>query len=173
MAKGCWRVSTVKIHKGKAGRRLAVRMVMEYHTGTLPRTPFAASRRSPRWEACHLILSRLWLPTNQVPLPPQGKTRLSGTNSCHPASRWDYGSWAFESICVYGGNAGKPYNRASPGENRQTALRAMEMHPFCRLSATSSPEGQILAALCFEVLMRPKAEQRANFPLRGKSRVAG
>ena len=47
------------------------------------------------------------------------------------------------------------------------------MHPFCRLSATSSPEGQILAALCFEVLMRPKAEQRANFPLRGKSRAAG
>ena len=25
------------------------------------------------------------------------------------------------------------YNRASPVENRQTALRAMEMHPFCRL----------------------------------------
>ena len=26
----------------------------------------------PRWEACHLILSRLRLPANQVPLPPQG-----------------------------------------------------------------------------------------------------
>ncbi len=25
----------------------------------------------PRWEACHLILSRLRLPANQVPLPPQ------------------------------------------------------------------------------------------------------
>ena len=30
-------------------------------------------------------------------------------------------------------SAAKPYNRASPVENRQTALRAMEMHPFCRL----------------------------------------
>ena len=29
--------------------------------------------------------------------------------------------------------AAKPYNRASPVENRKTALRAMEMHPFCRL----------------------------------------
>ena len=32
----------------------------------------------PRWEACHLILSRLRLPANQVPLPPQGGARFSG-----------------------------------------------------------------------------------------------
>ena len=35
-----------------------------------------------------------------------------------------------------------------PEENKQTALRAFEMHPFCRLSAASPPEGEILAALC-------------------------
>ena len=38
----------------------------------------------PRWEACHLILSRLRLPANQVPLPPQGGARFSGVfRSCH------------------------------------------------------------------------------------------
>ena len=38
----------------------------------------------PRWEACHLILSRLRLPANQVPLPPQGGARVSGTIPCFP-----------------------------------------------------------------------------------------
>ena len=33
----------------------------------------------PRWEACHLILSRLRLPANQVPLPPQGGAWLKLT----------------------------------------------------------------------------------------------
>ena len=32
----------------------------------------------------------------------------------------------------------------------------------------ATPEGEVLAMLCLEVLMRPKAERRANFPLRGK-----
>ena len=32
-------------------------------------------------------------------------------------------------------------------ENKPTALRAREMHPFCRLTAASPPEGEILAAL--------------------------
>ena len=32
----------------------------------------------------------------------------------------------------------------------------------------ATPEGEILAALCFEMLMRTNAERRANFPLRGK-----
>ena len=32
----------------------------------------------------------------------------------------------------------------------------------------ATPEGEILAALCFAMLMRPKAERRADFPLRGK-----
>ena len=59
--------------------------------------------------------------------------------------------------------AEKPYNRPSGDGNA----------PLLPPAAASPPEGEILAALCFEVLISPKAEQRANFPLRGKSRVAG
>ena len=49
-------------------------------------SPFGGWRHHlARWEACHLILSRLWLPTNQVPLPPQGETRnLEGPSFCLP-----------------------------------------------------------------------------------------
>ena len=36
-----------------------------------------------------------------------------------------------------------------------------------------SPEGALLAALCFVMLMRSKGKQRANFPRRGKYREAG
>ena len=32
----------------------------------------------------------------------------------------------------------------------------------------ATPKGEVLAMLCLEVLMRPKAERRAKFPLRGK-----
>ena len=87
---------------------------------------------------------------------------------------------------------GKPYNRASPVENKQTALRALEMHPFwylryhlsplgsmsldsqspvgsLRIQFFATPEGELLAVLCIEVLMSSEAERRANFPLRGKS----
>ena len=52
----------------------------------------------------------------------------------------------------------------------QPPFRAGKMHPFCRLAATSSPEGQILAALCLELLMSAEAESRANFPLRRSPR---
>ena len=51
------------------------------------------------------------------------------------------------------------YNRASPAGNA----------PLLSPAATSPPEGEILAALCFEMLMNSEAESRANFPLRGKS----
>ena len=54
--------------------------------------------------------------------------------------------------------AGKPYNRASPAGNA----------PLLSPAATSPPEGEILAALCFEMLMNAEAESRVNFPLRGK-----
>ena len=50
------------------------------------------------------------------------------------------------------------YNRASPAGNA----------PLLSPAATSPPEGEILAALCFEMLMNSEAESRANFPLRGK-----
>ena len=56
-------------------------------------------------------------------------------------------------------------NAAFGSETVQLPFRAREMHPFCRLAATSSPEGQILAALCLELLMSAEAESRANFPL--------
>ena len=40
--------------------------------------------------------------------------------------------------------------------------------PFGTFGTTFPPKGELLAVLCIEVLMRPKAERRANFPLRGK-----
>ena len=36
---------------------------------------FCAAFPPPHWEACHLILSCLWFPTNQVSLPPQGNAK--------------------------------------------------------------------------------------------------
>ena len=58
-----------------------------------------------------------------------------------------------------------------------------DLHILCRmctargnaplLPTAPPPEGEVLAALCFEMLMNSEAESRANFPLRGKSREAG
>ena len=45
-----------------------------YTSCTIPVTPplvAGATTFPPRWEACHWILSRLRLPANPVPLPPQ------------------------------------------------------------------------------------------------------
>ena len=63
-----------------------------------------------------------------------------------------------------------------PWENMPDSLRSLENHttaplarrnaPLLPPAAASSPEGQILAALCFEMLMRTNAERRADFPLR-------
>ena len=39
----------------------------------------------------------------------------------------------------------------------------------CESSSFATPEGELLAVLCIEVLMKPKAERRADFPLWGKS----
>ena len=41
-----------------------------YHSG-IPPLVAGATTFPPRWEACHWILSRLRLPANPVPLPPQ------------------------------------------------------------------------------------------------------
>ena len=76
----------------------------------------------------------------------------------------------------------KPYNLAA----------LVEMHPYSRFaglllkgsmsldsqvallpyesSSFATPEGEVLAALCLEILMSPEAEWRANLPLRGKRR---
>ena len=80
---------------------------------------------------------------------------------------------------------GKPKNRAcgpwkctpsaacggvSPRESvSHDSLSPTAPYESCSLA---TPEGEILAALCFAMLMRPKAERRADFPLRGKWCVA-
>ena len=51
----------------------------------------------------------------------------------------------------------------------QPRLRRVEMHPFW-CCAPLPPEGEVLAALCLEILMSPEAEWRANLPLRGRRR---
>ena len=43
---------------------------------------FCAAFPPPHWEACHWILSRLWFPTNPVPLPPKGDARRYGIYLC-------------------------------------------------------------------------------------------
>ena len=55
-------------------------------------------------------------------------------------------------------------------KNRTTGLRPLEMHPYPRLRRYFPPEGEVLAALCLEILMSPEAEWRANLPLRGRRR---
>ena len=47
-------------------------------------SPFGgyATTFPPRWEACHLILSRLRLPANQVPLPPQAGALQGSAKPC-------------------------------------------------------------------------------------------
>ena len=68
-------------------------------TGEEMQSPFGGWRHHlSRWEACHLILSRLRLLANQVPLPPGGKhvTGFAGrlqlpyesSSFATPAVRW-------------------------------------------------------------------------------------
>ena len=54
-----------------------------------------------------------------------------------------------------------------PEENKQTALTGDGNAPLLPPAAASPPEGEILAALCIDVLMSSEAEWRADFPLRG------
>ena len=53
-------------------------------------------------------------------------------------------------------------------ENHTTALTGDGNAPLLSPMATSPPEGEILSALRFEMLMNSEAESRAKFPLRGK-----
>ena len=62
----------------------------------------------------------------------------------------------------------KPYDRASPEENKQTALTGDGNAPLLPPAAAFPPEGEILAPLCIEMFMSLEAERRENFPLRGK-----
>ena len=78
----------------------------------------------------------------------------------------------------------KPYNRAAPVGNAPlsppTAVLLLKGSmsldsqvaslPY-ESSSFATPEGEVLAALCLKMLMRTKAERRANLPLRGGKRT--
>ena len=96
--------------QSRAGRLSAVRITAECHIGAWPRTPYGPSRGSEggRREIFESY-SSCTLPT----VPP-----LVAAPPPFPLFRGHYGCWAFESIYVYGGNAGKPSQpplRAKPG----------------------------------------------------------
>ena len=75
------------------------------------------------------------------------------------------------------------YNRASPAGNAPlsppTAVLLLKGSmsldsqvaslPY-ESSSFATPEGEVLATLCLEILMSPEAERRANLPLRGRRR---
>ena len=70
-------------------------------------------------------------------------------------------------MCTARGNAPllSPMATSLHGKASHVIFRSLSLPYKSRSLAT--PEGEILAALCLDVLMRPKAERRANFPLRG------
>ena len=102
--------------QSRAGRLSAVRITAECHIGAWPRTPYGPSRGSEggrreifeSYSSCTLPAGPLW---------------------------W---RWVFESICVFGDNGGKPYNRASP----------VEMYPYSRYAGLP-PEGEVCSPLNF------------------------
>ena len=62
----------------------------------------------------------------------------------------------------------KPYNRpAGEGKQANRPLGRWKCTPLGAFGTTFSPEGELLAVLCIEVLMSSEAGSRANFPLRG------
>ena len=63
----------------------------------------------------------------------------------------------------------KPYNRpGGRGKTNKPPCGRWKCTPFGTFGTTFPPEGELLAVLCNEVLMIPKVERRADFPLRGK-----
>ena len=56
-----------------------------------------------------------------------------------------------------------PWDMDTPLWTRPVGVRVQKVQRVHRVQ-----RGEILAALCFEMLMRTNAERRANFPLRGK-----
>ena len=78
-AKGCTRLRVEMKRKGCPDRQTAACLGGVSFEALAVQHPRATTWPSPpRWEACHLILSRLRLPANQVPLPPQGGARVRG-----------------------------------------------------------------------------------------------
>ena len=88
VAKGCTRLRVEKKRKGSPDRQTVACLGGVSFEALAVQHPRATSWPSPpRWEACHLILSRFRLPANQVPLPPQGGARVSALCSCRLKGR--------------------------------------------------------------------------------------
>ena len=87
-AKGCTRLRVEMIRKGCPDQQTAACLGGVSFEALAVQPPRATLWPSPpRWEACHLILSRLRLPANQVPLPPQGGAWVSGKRVYEAACR--------------------------------------------------------------------------------------
>ena len=109
------------------GRRLAVRIVMGCQIGTLPRTPFASSRRSPQGETRGM---REKTASHILHVPPR----------CFPL-RW---------------LAPPPFPRSSVGRQKESALMGRLgalLRPTWR-SYAGPPQGHYKAPLCCELLMK-------------------
>jgi|GEM_PF-5643513 len=89
-----------------------------------------------RWEACHWILSRLSAPYESSSLA----TPYSGGTM--GAEQWRQ----FEFMAVA---ERKPYNRASPEENKPITLAGAGNAPLLPPAAASPPEGEICSPLSF------------------------
>ena len=120
---------------------------------------------------------------------PKGSLRIQFP--CHPSfagGTMGAGQWRQSEFIAAAER--KPYNRAAPVEKQANrpagdgnapllpppaaSLQGKASHVIFRsLSlpyksrSLATPEGEILALLCIEVLMSLKVEWRANFPLRG------
>ena len=120
--------------QSRAGRLSAVRIAAECHIGAWPRTPYGLSRGSEggRREIFESY-SSCTIPT----VPP-----LVAAPPPFPLFRGHYGCWAFESIYVYGGNAGKPSQpplRAKPGCK---GFRPQSGHYNCARRAPPQPSAR-------------------------------
>ena len=132
---GAWPRTPYGPSRGSEGGR---REIFEsYSSCTLPAVPplVADATTFPPIQGALWVLGRGDNPGNMVLL-----------SLASPLKRGHYGCWAFESICVYGDNGGKPYNRASPVENRQTALTRAGNAPLFPLRGTSPGGGSFLDA---------------------------
>ena len=103
-AKGCTRLRVEMKRKGCPDHQTAAcldgvsfeALAVQHPRATLWPSP-------PRWEACHLILSRLRLPANQVPLPPQGGAhggKLAIRTKSHKKGLWKNSYHFSTALCL-------------------------------------------------------------------------
>ena len=112
----------------------------------------------------------LWLPTNPVPLPPPAPLGalwvlwIWGSRCSWQQRQKNHTTGLRPWKCTPSAACGGVSPRESMSLDSQVALLPYESSSF------ATPEGEILAALCFVVLMKLDGKRRANFPLRGKYR---